>query len=1343
LRRATNNERNTVRPLIEEQWERLTKSFLKGPTTYFEAPRRALELTLIFAGNIQPVRESEQLLQMTALMLEMAPVLARKLGETTTFGSLVHVSGTDRLDIILPLYSYVSGAATVAADTSKAADLATLKLAFDMSDLGRRTAILRTLAAEFKATAERAQEDVVLEGLPSENMLRVPNRGYPVVGKTNPTDDVSDTFMVEGIVYTLVKVHKSFTYQPELLTKPSVLSWGEQNLGDRRLWVDGKEVPVDAPEIRLVTIMRTTRDGKQAEIVVTSNNTAMLSELTYAVHMHIVLEQLEDLAGVLEGFAGVITTALQIAFPEVAPEIAYAEIAGTVLQFLGSPEFAALRGALDTDSGGLFDKGLSAIKDELTLEALWDYLLFDTLPPMLETLRNTANLVGRMSLFKNKGDDKTKSAARKVFGRLMRVGAELVHGVEVVHDHVDFPVRKVSLFVEGSPWVALLMRAVARNIYRLQSMSLAELGIEQTAEVIGEVQQMYLRFEDVIDGLASYELPEELVPLEAIIEMVVNFIIDRLPIKYRIPLKESRHIGAVEEIFQWLFGKAADQLRKASIDPNTLWRDYARAAINPYLQSAGKAVSNEVHGLLKQVPFLHDLATINVRDVAMQFITRDVTPDQAAQPKLMPGIGAPTGTPRLLAEHGAHLDASAHMQARRGLGHDFSHVRMHRGDAVDFGLRQAGAMAATSGSHVYLDSRLDMKSPQGRDVLNHELVHVLQQTGPRPMGERHSSQPVRAQAGSSGWLIDSAAEAQAENLAQSAREPAREPRRVMRGQGLQPKLTDIIAKFFQKIGDPSKLQANAEEMIKRPVKEAAMKQAVPQLKDHFADKLIEALDPKTVGKPGSVVSFASPFDVIGNDLVDYVANNRKEDLKSGMPHVLMAGLQEIERKTDKGKSTAGTEKFWIVNPSHVETALEEFFFGVTGVSVDVEFKTKKETGPDGKERKTIDPDQPFTKLKFNYVHLPMIGGGAKLWKDIMSNNFPNVAADKLSRYQTKARLALQGLQPGPGIFASATRKSAKVLVFGKRAMDLIESYINPPPGRDLPGDAAPKWADYIKPDPQPQAKVGTVKYGQIGLRLGLYKDAGNAEQQKGTDRASHHTVQYLLLEYFVNSKDRHKPFPNNLSLYPNVKGSGGRVDIIGEKPDATDGIRISSNEAGRGGEMPTLLLSNHAHTLGDVHISPKPDDVQPYPPSQGSAIHGVYREELGDYAGVVLGKAAPLQAIANKSNGKPYKETDIPKVGGKEVTREGLSTAIFNATCKTYTSVRNQMNNKLATALDSREVEYYEALVKSAQSASIYANNQPQAGYVPTKVGNTIKDAVLGKQVEILQSKSFGFKVVT
>lgn len=1332
LRRATINERYKVRPLIEEQWEKLTKRFLDAPNSYYEAPKAALRYMLTFAGNIQPANLPEQKLQMTGLLLEIAPVLSRKLGQSTAFGDMVNIAGTDRLDIVLPLHAHVAGAAKFAQDPQNLAGLKTLRLAFPESDLARRAALLQGLAQEFQKTAEQAQETRELMGIAADRMLRMPDRSHPVVAKAGKDDaDSEDIFMVNGIVYQLIEVHRDFRYEPELMSMASGVKWGGDDIANRRLWIDGHAdvLPIDAAPIPLVTILRTAEGMQPEKLVVTSNNTAMLSELTYALSLHITIKDLETLASVLDAYAQVIMTVLQAVFPEFATEIGAAEIAGSIVQFLGSAEFAMLKGALDTDAGGLFEQGLSKITSQLSPDALWDYLLFDVKPPVFQTLSEALELFGRMGVFQRQDSDKTKGSVRAVFGRLIKVAAEIIHGFIGLEEHVSFPFRKLSLFVEGSPWLSLILRFVANNLYRLEGTSLADLGVEQAADFISEIQQMYLRFETVVAGLGEYELPQELVPIPVILDLLVNLLFDHLPLKYRKAAQITKR--SLQPLFDYLYKQAEIALKKHDLDPNRIWRDYAAKRINPYIQKAGKEVSEEVQGVLKRVPFLHELATIKVPDVAAQFVDREVTP----APKLEAGLAAPRTAPLLAHGPGAALGAGDRAQAQSGFGHDFSHVRMHSGDAVDASLRSAGAHAATHGSHIYLDSGISTGTPGGRDILNHELAHVLQQAGPRPLGQRHSAVPARgSRTGSgsgSGWDLNPGAERQADGLAHAARNPAQHPRAVTPAHGLQPSLADIATKFFVALGDASKLHESAVEMTKTAVKEKELGQAAPGLKEAFVDKFTEAL--KKTGE-GSAVGYSAPFDAAGEDLRQYLLDNRLKDVTQGLPHVLNAGLHKIEPK--------GKDAFWILIPGRVETALEEFFFGMTGLSVDIEFNLKTAIGPDGKERKSVDLDKPFRKIRFNHIHLPMIGGRADIWKNVMEASFPSVG-EKTPIYQAKARLVLQGLQPRPGLFAAGKNKAGKsTIAFSKKTRQLIEDAVKPPPGGDVPGDLVPTWADYIKPDTQ--AKPGG-KHGQIGLRLGFYGERNLPDKQFGTDRQSHHTVQYLLIEYLVNSKDNVQPFPHPLSLYPNIRhATEKRVDVIAKTPTANSGINISVHDDGsRGTKMPTILLSAHTHSKGSVHISPKPDDTPGSSATQGTAIHGEFKKYLGDYKDLVTGKNSErqLQAMADKAANKPnFKAADLPRIGDREATQEEMSTAIFNAACKTYTWMRDHMNAKLHKALDEQETFYYTSIVERATQPGIYKDGEAQSDYKPESIGDKIKAEVLTRQKKTLESSEFGFE---
>jgi hypothetical protein len=66
---------------------------------------------------------------------------------------------------------------------------------------------------------------------------------------------------------------------------------------------------------------------------------------------------------------------------------------------------------------------------------------------------------------------------------------------------------------------------------------------------------------------------------------------------------------------------------------------------------------------------------------------------------------------------------------------DFSHVRVHTGPDAAESARQIGARAYTVGSHiVFGEGEYAPSSNEGRGLLTHELVHVLQQGGGRTAG---------------------------------------------------------------------------------------------------------------------------------------------------------------------------------------------------------------------------------------------------------------------------------------------------------------------------------------------------------------------------------------------------------------------------------------------------------------------------------------------------------------------------------------------------------------------------------------------------------------------------------
>jgi outer membrane protein OmpA-like peptidoglycan-associated protein len=70
------------------------------------------------------------------------------------------------------------------------------------------------------------------------------------------------------------------------------------------------------------------------------------------------------------------------------------------------------------------------------------------------------------------------------------------------------------------------------------------------------------------------------------------------------------------------------------------------------------------------------------------------------------------------------------MEAR--FGHDFSQVRVHTDSAAASSAKLANAQAYTVGNNVVFGSGLyNPRSPSGRQLLAHELAHVVQQNNPR------------------------------------------------------------------------------------------------------------------------------------------------------------------------------------------------------------------------------------------------------------------------------------------------------------------------------------------------------------------------------------------------------------------------------------------------------------------------------------------------------------------------------------------------------------------------------------------------------------------------------------
>ena len=88
------------------------------------------------------------------------------------------------------------------------------------------------------------------------------------------------------------------------------------------------------------------------------------------------------------------------------------------------------------------------------------------------------------------------------------------------------------------------------------------------------------------------------------------------------------------------------------------------------------------------------------------------------------------GVEQILASSGSELEPPVKNDMERRFGHDFSRVRVHADGKASESARKLSALAYTAGHHiVFAAGRYDPRHSEGKRLLSHELVHVMQQQG--------------------------------------------------------------------------------------------------------------------------------------------------------------------------------------------------------------------------------------------------------------------------------------------------------------------------------------------------------------------------------------------------------------------------------------------------------------------------------------------------------------------------------------------------------------------------------------------------------------------------------------
>lgn len=1329
LRRATSHERRyQLQNKISPTWAEYFPDKLK---TMFKADE-AVQFMIDFATHVSPPKD--QPLQFSALILELAPLMMEKLGPQDVLLGLLATSGISRMDLILFLLPHLEGALAFAGDEANQKDL----LSADMDIyLPKGFAVhygeLEKLVARMKSTQITSQMQFGLQGDAKENVLVPEGRGYPI----KPGED----FVIDGVTYKLEKVHKSFTYYRKDLVSMGGVQWPASTLGDS-IYLDETGTPIPK-ESRPGDLLFEIVVDEQKEKV-TDQDDYMLSKVCHAAVMRAFVKQMEDLQYAIEVFEELLELGVSF-IPGVGPVLMVARIITGVLSFIASPEYEELISTLGKDPDKVISQGVDAVKSWLDPDLLWDWLLFGVklFPKLTLKMGNTAKQSKAMAMTKS---ERAKSRLGRLLAGIKSVGKKIVGSIKRLRQKYLYSMRDAQLFVLSRPTLAKIMRLVGKNFYRLTTLDKEDLSLAGFAEktekgLVGSTQEIYGKVTELIEQLNDLELPNEIIPLEEIVDLTLELVMDRMGGRYKLALKAIREgmqrFEPTRKLWDDMIAGIAGQLKDAGMDPNVIWRDVIKTELQPVVQETGKSLAEKVGSTLEEVPFLKGIGAPGAGSVELGFQEGDVPDDEedvTVQPFMLEAPALSPGLPGRISA-GKSLPAGLRLDAERRFGHDFSHVRLHSGADAGKLTAHTQAQALTSGSHIFMKPGLSPAAGFGRRVFYHEMAHVLQQTGGRPLGGRHSGQPVTGRWGR-GLEYRPPLEQAADRAAESAgRGPAARPLEVGSLPGLnpQPTLNDVIEKFFTNMGETETLRERVEKIS--PVKETDIKESLDaQGKQALATFYTElkgailALK-KGTGKEG----FEPPFHTAREEIIQYVEDNHLKKLETMMPALIKAGMQE---KVSKDKTSGKTEIVYFFNPDRFQIELEEYIFGTSGVFFKIELRTEK-AKPGQLAKKELSATAPVKSVYVKYLYLPYLGGTAKLWENLILNTFKNsspklfktkyatLGADAKAAYQGQARLLLGALGPRPHVFVTKEVKGVKMLCFTDEVAKQIEEMVFPPAGAALPAADLPAAADYVK-DEKSGGNFIPAK-GYIALRFGRYEQSLKlGDAQYGPDRNSHHLTQYLLLEYFHNTKDQ-KPFIHSLPLYPGVAGGGKKVDSI--QNGATSKIlKIQEYEDGRGGKMPAILISKYTHVYGDVHIHAKPDDDGKSSP--GAAVHGVFKDSLGEWKDVMF-----------ESSGAKLKSLDTSgtvMVGTATKTSLDLQNAIFSAACKTYTWMRDKMMGKLEDALKTKEVEYYNEVAgraPQAQSGGAIKNEYVMEKSMMTSVIENAKK----KNAEIMEAEA-GFE---
>lgn len=1136
-----------------------------------------------------------------------------------------------------------------------------------------------------------------------------PRSGYGVLGAE-----------LTGKYYRFLGVHRDFIYHPAFGSdQPQTMHSTRSGYGAPLLFEIDNKTPLSlSPGEPLLSIEETDAQGNVLrpafDVGGTKADYALLAEI-YSGALYWAFGS--SMRNIQEGIERYVSTLADLAelIPGWGTAITAARVVGAIGEFWAEGTYEDMLRVINGDTREMLEGLYNKLAELADPGALVELLLFGN--PTLNSVLASSTLVAAAksdaAIERKPPEMRGKfGALKKTFAALKALGRRFAKALEGLHERVQQPMQDARIYTSTRPALSMALQFGVSHIYELQELAIQGAAIfamvddkersgdpslvDKFSKLLGDEQaDLGEKIHAIVGRLATLELPQTIVDVTGAVQFILAemmaFVGKRLGLQGKVVIIILQGSGALD----YFAGKVAREIVARGFDPNVYWRDDVIPLISGRFNAARDSLVKDLNDLLAQPAFNGAFTHIGKADLialapdaSITYPDADAQPAPAADRELDPH---PRRVPQ--AAGGTPLDPAARGEFEPAFGSDLGHVRMHTGSEGEAMTSAFGADALASGSHVFMRQSLDPGHGRGQEVMHHELAHVVQQTGPRRLGQAHADAPQPAHP-ERGLLVDPASETEAHRMADEVRArmggggtPSGVAARAVAG--MQPYTLEtldpyLLARSLRALNRLSEIKAQEQkfEHDKTPAKldrsddgsavnafvkaftSVTPKGATPVVK---APKVFQGrVDKSNSGSAATLDRIFGEIKRINADELAVVASHIAKEAQDLIPQVKVPG----------SKKPVAQARY--VNPSHFARQFEGYVLGKTGVALALRVKTREFVAPDGTKLHEIDPTAPLAAIEVMHLYLPYIDANTELARFAITNTWPDARTDDKRRAKLSA--TVRGELQGKGIRAAVWALFGDTYQFSiifKREIDnAMSSSVTL--GGALDPDLLPEPDDYADAD------LDAKQTSRIGTRVATYA----APNQQATGRHSHHLTQFLVGEYFANQNDGKKPFKANAKL-PGVTWSGGVVTHISPDPSAPDkGIKAGETHGGssRGGAMPAISLAASTHMAGDLHITAQPDDLGLSKKStQAYAVDRTFRSSLPDAL-------------------KPENYASQFATWRKTRTDADIAQLIHGRAQATFRLWAKHMNDRLEASVPPMELAYYKALAAgNTKAASVKA----------------------------------------